>query len=136
MITTLKNIFSNYQNKDIKDLDCSFESVNKSQKFLLKYQNDIVGHLSFETNKWVFEYSSWFKSQNELQPLFEFQNLNKVYENKNLWPFFESRIPSNKQPKVQEYFQEHPQDRGNLAKLLEVFGSTSVNNPYKLVLNI
>ena len=136
MITTLKNIFNNYQNKNIEDLDCSFVHVNKSQKFLLKYQNNIVGHLSFDDNKWTFEYSSWFKNQQELQPLFEFQNLNKVYENKNLWPFFESRIPSIKQPKVQEYFQEHPNDRGNLAKLLVVFGGASVNNPYKLELNI
>jgi len=132
MITTIKNIFSSKNNKKPANITCSVEHV-QSFKFLLKYQSDEVGQLCYNGVEWSFAYSDWFKNQTELQPLFEFPDVQKVYINKNLWPFFESRIPSVKQPKVQEYIESHPSDKGNLVKLLSVFGNSSVNNPYKLI---
>ncbi len=134
MIQKIKNIFNSKDNKKLANIDCSFEHVQEPHKFLLKYQNDEIGQLSYDGNEgWTFEYSDWFKTQVELQPLFEFPNVNKIYKSKELWPFFGSRIPSEKQPKVQEYIEAHPSDKGNLAKLLAVFGNSSVNNPYKLI---
>ena len=109
-----------------------FEHI-QSRIFLLKYQNHAVGQLSFDDIKWTFEYSDWFKNQSELQPLFEFPDMSKVYTSISLWPFFQNRIPSIKQPRVQKYLERHPSDKGNLVKLLAEFGNSSVNNPYKLV---
>jgi len=132
MINTFKNIFNSKTNKKIANIDCEVEHI-QSCKFLLKYQNDEVGQLCYNDGEWTFVYSEWFKSQDELQPLFEFPNTDKVYKSITLWPFFESRIPSEKQPKVQEYIEAHPSDKGDLVKLLAVFGNSSVNNPYKLI---
>ncbi len=119
-----------------KDLPCTYEQVNHNPKFKLKYQDNTIGYLNFDGSLWTFSYSKWFKEQEELQPLFEFPKKDKVYISLELWPFFESRIPSVKQPKIQEYLESHPSDRNNKVKLLELFGITSVNNPYKLVLNM
>jgi HipA-like protein len=119
-----------------KDLPCTYEQINNNPKFQLKYQEDIIGYLNYSGSVWSFDYSDWFKGQDDLQPLFEFPIKEKSYESNELWPFFESRIPSVKQPKVQNYLEAHPSDRNNKVKLLELFGITSVNNPYKLTLNL
>src|SRR5690554_267000 len=121
---------------ETKDLQCTYEQVNHNPKFQLKYQDDTIGYLNFDGSIWTFSYSAWFINQDELQPLFEFPKKDKVYTSLELWPFFESRIPSKKQPKIQKYLESHPFDHDNKIKLLELFGITSVNNPYKLVINI
>lgn len=119
-----------------KDLPCTYEQINQNPKFQLKYQEHIIGYLDYDGNVWVFYYSEWFKNQDDLKSLFEFPVKDKIYSSNELWPFFESRIPSIKQPKIQEYLDSHPSDRNNKVKLLEIYGITSVNNPYKLILNI
>lgn len=119
-----------------KDLSCTYEQINQNPKFQLKYNENIIGYLDYDGIVWSFIYSKWFKEQNELKSLFEFPLKDKVYISSELWPFFESRIPSLKQPKLQEYLESHPSDRNNKVKLLELFGITSVNNPYKLTLNL
>lgn len=121
---------------DARELPCVYEQVNNNPKFKLKYQENIVGYLNYDGSYWSFNYSNWFKIQNDLQPLFEFPSKEKFYKSKELWPFFESRIPSIKQPKVQQYLETHPSDKENKVKLLELFGIASVNNPYKLIVNI
>ena len=128
MLQSLKKYFSFDFNKN--ETDKEIEKIE--HKFILKYQNNDIGYLVFDSNKWFFEYSDWFKNQNELELLFEFPEKTKTYNNDSLWPFFKSRIPSEKQPKVQEYYQENPINRDDLVKLLEVFGMSSINNPYKL----
>lgn len=120
----------------VNDLPCTYEQVNHNPKFQLKYHEDIVGYLNYDGSVWTYNYSEWFKNQDDLQPLFEFPTKEKSYKSTELWPFFESRIPSFKQPKIQEYLETHPTDRNNKVKLLELFGITSVNNPYKLISNI
>jgi len=119
-----------------KDLPCTYEQINQNPKFQLKYQEHIIGYLDYDGSVWSFYYSKWFQNQDELESLFEFPVKDKIYSSHELWPFFESRIPSIKQPKIQEYLDSHPSDRNNKVKLLELFGITSVNNPYKLTLNI
>ena len=111
---------------------CKVEHKETTHLFSLKYQNSEMGSLVFKENQWVFEYSSWFKNQDELQPLIESPEKDKVYTSKDLWPFFTDRIPSFKQQKIKTYIEQHPSERTNLAKLLEVFGEYSVNNPFRL----
>ena len=50
----------------------------------------------------------------------------------DLWPFFASRIPSKKQPQVEKYINENPEESNNLAALLGQFAKRSVNNPFTL----
>lgn len=137
MINTILSIFNknNDNNKkskgSLKD-NCVIEHKETIHRFSLKYQNTIIGNLTFDKDEWIFEYSEWFKNQNELQPLLEFPIVTNTYKTKELWPFFSNRIPSFKQPKIKEYIEKHPSERTNTAKLLEMFGEYSVNNPFKL----
>lgn len=118
-----------------KALSDGIGEISLNPKFELKYKSHILGSLHYESEVWIFNYSDWFINQNDLKSLFEFPSVDKTYVSFELWPFFESRIPSIKQPKIQEYLESHPSDRNNKVKLLELFGITSVNNPYKLVTN-
>ncbi|TCD10574.1 hypothetical protein EZ449_09525 [Pedobacter frigidisoli] len=129
MINKLKKIFSNKTTHPI-----SLEHQETSHLFALKYQDLEMGSLKFINNKWIFEYSELFKKQNEITPLIDFPDLDKSYKSEILWPFFSNRIPSLKQPRVQEYIAKHPTESKNTVKLLELFGEYSVNNPFKLQL--
>lgn len=137
MLESLKKIFNTKNNvsdkkiNNIKDIKCYYEDLSNTN-FVLKYQKDEIGFLSLSNNLWNFEYSDWFKSQNDLTPMFEFPNLEKKYKTEELWPFFASRIPSDKQPKMQQYFENNPKKTKDIGALLAEFGKTSVNNPYKL----
>ena len=132
MLTSLINIFIKDKSNRITDDHCKVEFKETIYLFSLKYQTSEMGILKYVNNEWTFTYSEWFKSQNELQPLLEFPDKEKNYQCKHLWPFFTDRIPSFKQPKIKTYIEKHPEQRSNLAKLLEVFGEYSVNNPFRL----
>ena len=105
MITTILSIFNKNNNKNQKSKNllkdnCVIEHKETIHRFSLKYQNAVIGNLIFDKEEWLFEYSEWFKNQNELQPLLEFPIVSNTYKTKELWPFFSNRIPSFKQPKI------------------------------------
>lgn len=128
----LKKIFNNKNLLNFSKENCIIEHQNTIHLFSLKYQNNVIGDLKYENSKWLFEYSDWFKNQNELQPLLEFPLVHNTYQSSELWPFFLDRIPSFKQPRIKSYIEKHPDERTNTVKLLELFGEYSVNNPFKL----
>lgn len=129
MINSIKNFF-NQKNKSSEQYILEHKAT--VFHFSLKYNENIVGYLKFENNKWYFEYSTWFINQNLLQTIIEFPENNKKYESVELWPFFSNRIPSIKQPKVKKYIENNTKENYSEAKLLEIFGKSSVNNPFKL----
>lgn len=112
----------------------SLEHQETAHLFSLKYQELEMGTLKFLEDEWVFEYTDIFKKQQEISPLIDFPELNKVYRSKILWPFFANRIPSLKQPKIKAYIDQNPSEKQNVVKLLELFGEYSVNNPFRLQL--
>lgn len=128
----LNKILDNKTPNNFSKESCVIEHKNTIHLFSLKYQNNVIGDLKFEDNKWLFEYSAWFKNQTELQPLLEFPLVQHSYQSNELWPFFADRIPSFKQPRIKSYIEKHPDEKTNTAKLLELFGEYSVNNPFKL----
>jgi hypothetical protein len=105
--------------------------VEDKPMFFLKYNNQEIGKLTFENDNWYFVYSEWFKNQDDFRPLIEFPNKEKLYQSPELWTFFASRIPSLKQPKVQEFISKN-NDNIDFIELLKKFGKTSINNPYRL----
>ena len=129
MIAKLKKIFKSKPTTPI-----SLTHKETSHLFALKYHQLEMGSLKFLNNYWVFEYSEVFKKQQEITPLIDFPDLDKIYKSEMLWPFFSNRIPSIKQPKIQDYISKHPTESKNTVKLLEVFGEYSVNNPFRLQL--
>ncbi len=106
--------------------------VDTSFTFHLYYKSLEIGQLKFNKDHWIFNYSDQFKKQSALKPLFEFPDTNKIYENKILWPFFESRIPSPQQPEVKKAILKEGLDEKNVVELLKRFGERTISNPYEL----
>ena len=100
--------------------------------FNLMYKDLLVGTLELEGGWWRFRYSAAFKNQDNLKPLPDFPNLEKVYNSEDLYPFFLHRIPSTKQPKVRAVIKEKNVDETNKVALLKLFGFRSITNPFTL----
>jgi HipA-like protein len=103
-------------------------------KFLLTYDGLLVGTLSVEHGVWKFEYSDEFRQSDDLRPIVEFPDVNKTYENEELWQFFASRIPSTEQPEVWEILKREHIEEDDAVKLLHRFGKRTVANPFELKL--
>ncbi|HUE81390.1 MAG TPA: HipA N-terminal domain-containing protein [Pyrinomonadaceae bacterium] len=101
-------------------------------RFLLTYDGRLVGTLSVADGLWRFEYSDEFRKQDELRPLVEFPDIEKVYESKELWQFFVMRIPSPEQPEVEEIIKREHIREDDAATLLKRFGEYTITNPFRL----
>ena len=128
----MKNFFKKILiNSTLNNSINSVNIVESNPVFFLKYNNQEIGKLSYKNGVWFFEYSDWFKKQQDFRPLIEFPNKDKQYQSNELWTFFASRITSLKQPKVLEFISEN-NNKVDFIELLKKFGKTSVNNPYHL----
>ena len=92
-----------------------------------------VGVLTFSDGQWRFEYSDDFRRDAGLRPLVSFPDKSAVYESDELWPFFAMRVPSLKQPAIQEQIARERIDRADRVALLRRFGGRTIANPYRLV---
>ena len=101
-------------------------------KFLLTYDDLLVGTLTVENGLWKFAYSDKFKSESELRPIVEFPDLNKIYVNEELWQFFASRIPSTEQPEVEAILKREHVEEDDAVGLLKLFGKRTIANPFEL----
>lgn len=108
---------------------------NANATFELKVDGMVIGMLHCENGKWEFKYSDEFKKhQHEYNYITGFSNLDKVYHNDTLWPFFQTRIPGLKQPAVKEILQKEHINEHNELELLKRFGKKVISNPYELEL--
>jgi HipA-like protein len=107
-------------------------SKNEEAQIELRYKQLVIGVLTLKNGTWCFAYSEAFKSQNEIATLIDFPSLDKVYESKVLFPFFMSRIPSLKQPKVQQVISDENLDETSELELLKRFGEKTIANPFEL----
>jgi len=90
-----------------------------------------VGVLHCENGIWEFKYTDEFKQHaTEYNLVTGFPDLNKVYKNETLWPFFRIRIPGLKQPSVQEIIKKENIDQENEVALLKRFGKKTIANPF------
>jgi len=101
-------------------------------KFLLTYDDLLVGTLTVEDGLWKFEYSDNFRLEDELRPIVEFPDVNKIYVNEELWQFFASRIPSTEQPEVEEILKREHIQEDDAVGLLKLFGKRTIANPFEL----
>lgn len=100
--------------------------------FLLRFNELEIGFLILNEGSWSFLYSDDFKQQNDIKPIVEFSDVDKVYTSSALWPFFTLRIPSLSQPSVRKILQEEDIDQSNEVSLLKRFGKQTIANPYYL----
>ena len=101
-------------------------------KFHLSYQGLLVGTLSVEQGVWKFTYSDEFRRSEILRPLVEFPDVNRTYENRELWQFFASRIPSPERQEVEAILRRENIAEDDAVSLLRRFGQRTIANPFQL----
>lgn len=105
---------------------------NHQVSFKLLLDNLDVGILKFEGNTWEFKYTEDFKAINDIKPLADFPEINKIYTNKELWPFFSSRIPSLARNRIRTVIKNEGIKETDLLALLSRFGKQTITNPFVL----
>jgi len=101
--------------------------------FVLKVDQLVIGTLHCENQMWEFKYSEEFKQhKDEYNHIAGFSQLDKIYQNEVLWPFFQTRIPGLKQPAVKEIIEKEHINASDELQLLKRFGKKTTSNPYEL----
>jgi len=113
-------------------LDNSMVKEDEYAHFTILYKDLAIGSLELKNGLWHFTYSNEFKKQDQLPVLPDFPEVDKMYINNELWPFFIIRIPSLKQPKVQNIITKEEIDSTSQVELLKRFGEKSISNPFQL----
>jgi HipA-like protein len=93
----------------------------------------LIGTLSCEAGEYTFTYSEVFKHRPEVPTIGAFPDRNRVYRSRELWPFFQVRIPPVDRPDVRQLLEEKKLDRSDLMSLLPALGGRAVTSPYDLV---
>ncbi|HEY5325437.1 MAG TPA: HipA N-terminal domain-containing protein [Mucilaginibacter sp.] len=125
------NLIKRWFNKNGEDVKFHLPK-NENATFILKVDKLEIGTLHCENGVWEFKYTEEFKTRPEYNRITEFSDLNKVYRNDTLWPFFQTRIPGLKQPAVMEILKKENIDVENEYQLLKRFGKKTISNPYQL----
>jgi HipA-like protein len=107
--------------------------VDETIAFKVVLGSLIIGTLRADKGEWVFTYSDDFRKQSAIKPIVDFPATDREYRSPSLWPFFALRIPSPKQPEVQEFIERMTEDKVNEGILLKEFGIQSIANPFRLV---
>lgn len=100
--------------------------------FHLMFKQMVIGYLMLENGEWIYRYSEEFKTQNHVQPIIGFPDVNETYRSRELFPFFSFRIPSLKRPEIQEIIRHDHIDSHDAAALLKHFGKKTIANPFLL----
>lgn len=133
----IDRIIKIFQLLSLHDTNSEVLKVNKegeieAHTFVLLYDKLPIGELLFKEDIWYFSYTEMFKKQSNIDAIPTFPNKDKVYKSEILWPFFQARIPSLKQPKVQEIIRQKGIKEDDIITLLKTFGFQSINNPFVL----
>lgn len=130
MLKHFKKLFS--KSNDDNEIEIHLPADAKAT-FELKIDKVVVGKLVCEEGVWKFMYTDEFKElRNQYNHIAGFSNLDKVYSNDTLWPFFQTRIPGLKQPAVKEILKKEKINETNELELLKRFGKKTISNPYEL----
>lgn len=129
----IKKFFSFLNPHEDEEFRFNHIPTKENAKFNLKVDKIKIGTLSSNNGEWYFKYSSQFKSKSdEYNRIIGFPDLDRVYKSEILWPFFQVRIPSLKQPGVKEIIKTENIDQQNEVALLKRFGKKAITSPYEL----
>lgn len=106
--------------------------VNESCSFYLTYKNTTIGILAYSLGMWEFKYSEEFKEKQPIQPIIDFPDINKIYKQNILWPFFAARIPALNQPYQIKKIKKANIQKHDSVGLLKLFGKETITNPFLL----
>ncbi|MES2388734.1 MAG: hypothetical protein V4543_12100 [Bacteroidota bacterium] len=107
---------------------------HENERFLFSWNELVIGVLSINAGKWVFEYSEEYRNRDDLRPVANFVDKNKIYISDTLWPFFFNRIPTPNQPIVQRHFERTGEvfNTADQVEMLRRFGIRTIDNPFVL----
>jgi HipA-like protein len=88
-----------------------------------------VGYLKFEGGWWTFEYDTDYRHRPDLRPIEGFDDLERVYRSRVLFPFFAVRIPDQDRPDVRRRLEEQKIRDPETSDLLRVYGRRAVASP-------
>lgn len=128
MLKKFRNIF--FKPEGLEGITTANDAV---ATFEVRYGNLLVGVLRHAQGHWTFSYSEPFKAGVGMRPIADFPDVMKRYEEKDLWPFFASRIPSLENPRVRIKLREEHVRPTDEAGLLRLFGKRTITNPLELV---
>ncbi|MHB8261810.1 MAG: HipA N-terminal domain-containing protein [Bacteroidia bacterium] len=133
MLNKIQKKLKDWFSKGDEDLETHLP-LDENATFMLKVDNIEIGKLHCENGVWEFAYTDEFKKIGKDYNLITgFPDLNKVYRENTLWPFFRVRIPGLKQPGVQEIIKKEKINQENEVSLLKRFGQKTISNPYVLI---
>jgi len=127
MINALKKYFWKVEGMEYSDIPSS-----NTAKFNLIYDAKVIGILTYENSQWTFEYSKEYQQNPVIKPILDFPDMNKTYKQKELWPFFATRIPTLNQPFHLKKINKANIADNNTASLLKLFGNKTITNPFLL----
>ena len=107
--------------------------VNADAMFHLSFHGRNVGVLAAKDGRWIFRYTEDFQRERNISPLMIFPDVDKIYESRDLWPFFRMRVPSLKQPSIRAIVDREHIDENDQIQLLRRFGRRTITNPFELV---
>ena len=84
--------------------------------------------------RYVFCYLESFKAK-KLAPLPGLPDVEKVYEEEELFPFFAERIPDMRRPEIKEWVKQQGLDGNDKLALLGALSRRSVTDSFELRLN-
>jgi HipA-like protein len=126
MIDKIKKMLQPSGQKNMKVIAGSEES------FGLFFRGEKIGVLHFSNKIWKFWYTDAFRQSDNLSPVANFPDANKVYESERLWPFFSVRIPSLKRKRIKDLVKKEGIREDDLIALLRRFGKQTLTNPFIL----
>lgn len=88
-----------------------------------------MGHLSFDDGIWTFLYDQEYKRRPDLRPIEGFDEVDRVYQSRVLFPFFAVRVPDTERGDVQRRLQRDRIRDPEPTDLLRLFGRRVVSSP-------
>jgi len=109
------------------------ESKSRIEAFLDLTQGRLgVGQLWQEAGEFVFAYLPSFVEQNDVPPISAFPDKGQVYRSRQLWPFFQVRLPPTTREDVRRVLRERGVGEGDVLGRLAAIGGRVASSPYRL----
>jgi HipA-like protein len=88
-----------------------------------------VGTLRYGQDVWTFTYSDEYRNHRDFRPLEGFEDVDRVYKSRMLFPFFAVRLPPKSRPDIRRELVAQNMENADSVDLLRVFGRRAASSP-------
>jgi HipA-like protein len=90
-----------------------------------------IGFLEESQGRFLFRYADEYRKSADAVPISAFPELDRVYESKDLWPFFAVRFPPEDRPDVRELIDRKKLSTESTLRRLVELSPRTISNPYR-----